>query len=83
MDRLSSRESRAFRNGLLAGLVVLAGALAGSWSDPAPASCDASGTGSQAIARLFDRVTPQQPLLRAGHRVTRELITRALGGACD
>src|SRR5260221_409539 len=73
MDRLSSRDSRAFRNGLLAGLAVLGGSLAGVSAEAlgTPAMCDASAADSSAIVRLLDRVTPEQPIARIGHRVTR------------
>ena len=85
MDRLSQRDSRAFRNGLLAGLCVLAGAGAGAAAAPsAELSCDPQSRGTAVLASVLARVTtPEQPLLRIGHRIARAVIARTLGGACD
>ena len=86
MDRLDPRDSRAFRNGLLAGLFVLAGALAGAVAaaPSAESSCDPQSRGTAVLASVLDRVTtPEQPLLRVGHRLARAVIARSFGERCE
>jgi hypothetical protein len=80
MHRLTSRESRAFRNGLLLGLAILGGALFGLAGASAPAACDPAAREVAVLASVLDRVTtPDQPALRLGQRVTRALLQRAFG----
>jgi hypothetical protein len=91
METLSTRDSHAFRHGLLAGIVVLSGALAGSYAEHRgdASACDASFQDRLVLDRLAERIgdhftsSTRAPLSHIGQRITRAILQRAFGCGCQ